>query len=61
MTSPDRCPHCRSADLVIIRLSPAGSPLRFHTCRDCEHRWWTELQTQARVEVGAVLTLISAA
>jgi transposase-like protein len=34
------CPHCRSAVLVEIGVSMAGSRFTMHSCPSCERRWW---------------------
>ena len=42
MASSDTCPSCTSDDLLVVTLAPTGTPMAFHTCRHCEHRWWEQ-------------------
>jgi hypothetical protein len=51
----ERCAGCGSTDLLEIELTADGSPVRFSTCRDCEHRWWTDLSETTRIGVADVL------
>ena len=55
------CPNCASTDLVKIELSPGGRPMRFSTCRACEHRWWTEQAAADVVSLERVLAYVAAA
>jgi DNA-directed RNA polymerase subunit M/transcription elongation factor TFIIS len=54
------CPACRSDDLLVVVLSPAGTPMRFATCRHCEHRWWHDEHVGEPVDLGTVIEHISA-
>ncbi|WP_370327790.1 hypothetical protein [Euzebya sp.] len=53
------CPNCRSDDLLVVRLSPKDTPMRFHTCRHCEHRWWEDIVEGTDVALTAVLAHIA--
>lgn len=53
------CPNCSSDDLVAITLNPRDRPLRFTTCRSCEHRWWTDLDGSTGVPLTDVLAEVS--
>lgn len=35
-----RCPHCRAAQLIVIRVELAASHVTMHSCLACESRWW---------------------
>ena len=54
----NRCPRCRSGDLVGFTLAPSGQRLYFAHCRSCEHRWWTSLAEGAAVRLPDVLDKI---
>ena len=53
-----RCPHCRSAVVVEIRVGIAGSDFTMHSCPSCEARWWD--RDGERVELSRVLSAASA-
>ncbi|MDP8970917.1 MAG: hypothetical protein M3N52_10580 [Actinomycetota bacterium] len=53
--------RCGSANLVEIDLAPAGRPVRFSTCRDCEHRWWSDVAGTGALRLDDVLSLVAAA
>lgn len=53
------CPKCTGADLVRIELTPNGRPLMFTTCRQCEHRWWTDLDGHSVVGLAQVLGMVA--
>lgn len=40
-----RCDRCRSDDLFRVQLAPRGKSVLHATCRDCEHRWWEDLES----------------
>lgn len=49
------CPQCRSSDLLVVRLVPRDVPMRFSTCRHCEHRWWEDTSAGADLTLTTVL------
>lgn len=53
------CPSCTSPDVVGFDLAPKGEPVRFTHCRNCEHRWWHEVEQSTAVELEIVLDRIS--
>lgn len=53
--------RCGSANLVTIDLAPAGRPVSFATCRDCEHRWWSDVAGTAALGLSDVLSMVAAA
>lgn len=53
-----RCPHCRAAVLVEIRLSLSDSHFTMHSCPSCETRWWD--QDGELVALDRVLTTVAA-
>ena len=55
------CDKCGSKDLVQIDLSPAGRPVKFATCRDCENRWWSDAENAGNLRLREVLDLVAAA
>jgi formate dehydrogenase maturation protein FdhE len=59
--TPSTCPSCSSPDLLVVHLAPKGEPMRFSTCRHCEHRWWEQVHVGAGIELRTVLTHLAAA
>jgi formate dehydrogenase maturation protein FdhE len=55
------CPSCASADIVGFTLAPKGEPLQFTHCRNCEHRWWRQIEQTETLALGDVLGRISTA
>jgi DNA-directed RNA polymerase subunit M/transcription elongation factor TFIIS len=55
MAHQPTCPTCTSADLLVVVLSPKGTPMRFTTCRHCENRWWEDVTEGASLDLGAVI------
>ncbi len=55
------CPRCSASDLIEIDLAPQGRPTRFATCRNCEHRWWTDREQVGVVSLEQVLSWVAAA
>lgn len=53
------CPHCRSTNLVAVALTLATGPVRFASCRACEHRWWTDAAAGG-LSLGDVLDRVAA-
>lgn len=53
------CPACRSADVVDVQISLNAGPVRFEHCRDCEHRWWTDAEQEAVIDLGDVLEKVA--
>jgi Zn-finger nucleic acid-binding protein len=37
-----RCPTCRVAEMIEIRVELRGSNVTMHSCSHCETRWWDE-------------------
>ena len=53
--SEETCPKCQSDDLLVVQLVPKDKPMRFHTCRHCEHRWWEDAAVGADIDLTDVL------
>jgi len=53
--SDSNCPHCRSNDLVSVRMTLPKGPVLFAHCRACEHRWWTDAEAPATLTLPDVL------
>lgn len=53
------CPHCRSAVLVQVGVSLAGSRFTMHSCPGCETRWWD--RDGELVDLDGILTTVAAA
>ena len=54
-----QCPSCTSDDLLAVVLTPSGTPMRFATCRHCEHRWWQDQTDGAAIDIGTVIEHIA--
>ncbi len=61
MMSQPTCPECRSDDLLVVRLTPRDVPMRFSTCRSCEHRWWEDARAGRDLALATVISDLSAA
>lgn len=55
------CPRCTSSDLLVVHLTPVDTPMRFSTCRHCEHRWWEEAGSGTDVPLRLVIDDLQAA
>lgn len=55
------CPACASPDVIGFVLSPAGEPMRFQSCRSCEHRWWEQVTSGHELVLSDVLERIATA
>jgi hypothetical protein len=55
-----QCPSCRSANLIVVYMTIASDPVRFASCRACEHRWWTDLNEDRLLPLGEVLERVAA-
>ena len=51
----DACPNCTSSDLMHVALTLPGGPVRFASCRQCEHRWWREADSGDQLNLDTVL------
>jgi DNA polymerase III alpha subunit (gram-positive type) len=40
--TPNRCPACRTGDVISITMSVGGTELQFSTCHECEAKWWAK-------------------
>lgn len=54
------CPNCASGDLLVVSLVPRDTPLRFTTCRHCEHRWWQDAAAGVEVTLSSVISGLQA-
>ncbi len=52
------CPHCRSRDLVEIRMQLHAEKVTMHSCQTCERRWWD--RGGEAVGLRSVLDLVAA-
>ena len=55
MSAKPTCPKCASEDLLVVRLVPQDTPMRFSTCRHCEHRWWEDADAGVDVALASVI------
>jgi hypothetical protein len=37
-----QCSKCASSNLVVVHMTLGSGPVLFASCRECEHRWWTD-------------------
>jgi DNA polymerase III alpha subunit (gram-positive type) len=40
--TPNRCPACRTGDVISITMNVGGTELEFSTCHECEAKWWVK-------------------
>lgn len=59
MAEHHTCPSCSSDDLFVVVLSPAGTPMRFATCRHCERRWWEDELAGSAIGLDTVIEHIA--
>ncbi len=59
MATPPECPKCTSRDLLVVNLTPNDVPMRFSTCRHCEHRWWEDAHVGADMALSSVIANIA--
>lgn len=59
-TPVSQCPGCRSSNLIVVHMTIAAEPVRFSSCRACEHRWWTDLQADRAMPLVEVLDRVAA-
>jgi DNA polymerase III alpha subunit (gram-positive type) len=52
------CPACRTAELITISMTVAGTSLAFSTCHQCEVKWW--FKDGRPVELSSVIGLVGA-
>lgn len=55
------CPSCHSPNVLGFTLAPAGDPMRFKSCRACEHRWWEHEGSGDELVLSDVLDRIATA
>jgi len=55
-----RCASCRSTNLVTVKLTVGSNPMLFASCRNCEHRWWTDLDGDRLIALDEVLDRVAA-
>jgi hypothetical protein len=55
------CPSCCSPDVIGFTLTPAAEPMRFRSCRSCEHRWWEHQPSGDELVLSDVLERIATA
>ncbi len=55
-----QCPSCRSTNLIVVHMTIGSDPVRFTSCRACEHRWWTDLHADRLLPLDEVLDRVAA-
>jgi hypothetical protein len=54
------CPKCHSTNLILVDLTIRSEPLRFTSCRSCEHRWWVDVSADRSLALPEVLERVAA-
>lgn len=49
------CSNCGSSNLVIVKMRLGSGPVLFASCRDCEHKWWTDMEGNRLMTFDEVL------